>query len=198
MLTDIGSFHLGRSSGGAGRPDVDKFRELLSFLDTSGGSELVTTAGSLVAWLIVAVGCWLGYFLVRQNGQILIRLDAIERELVIARIRTFPEREASAQGAVAVQAETGENGGDDPLLSKSRINRSGLTPGTGAPCFTLPRVDRLGLTVSLSDYEARPFVLVFASADCGPCDILLRKLSQLSPGRGERSIFEVLPQPMFL
>jgi peroxiredoxin len=32
-------------------------------------------------WLLIAVGAWLGYQLVRQNGRILLRLEAIERRL---------------------------------------------------------------------------------------------------------------------
>ena len=40
---------------------------------------LVFTA--LLPWLLLAVGAWLGYQLVRQNGRILLRLEAIERRL---------------------------------------------------------------------------------------------------------------------
>jgi peroxiredoxin len=38
--------------------------------------------GSFLPWLLVAVGAWLGYQLVRQNGRILLRLESIERQLV--------------------------------------------------------------------------------------------------------------------
>src|SRR5262249_58108781 len=37
--------------------------------------------GSVLPWLLIAVGTWLGYQLVRQNGRILLRLEAIERQL---------------------------------------------------------------------------------------------------------------------
>jgi peroxiredoxin len=32
-------------------------------------------------WLLIAIGAWLGYQLVRQNGRIVLRLEAIERRL---------------------------------------------------------------------------------------------------------------------
>jgi peroxiredoxin len=37
--------------------------------------------GSVLPWLLVAVGTWLGYQLVRQNGRILLRLESIEQQL---------------------------------------------------------------------------------------------------------------------
>ena len=35
--------------------------------------------GTVLPWLLIAVGAWLGYQLVRQNGRILLRLEAIEK-----------------------------------------------------------------------------------------------------------------------
>jgi peroxiredoxin len=40
---------------------------------------LVFTA--VLPWLLIAVGVWLGYQLVRQNGRILLRLEAIEKRM---------------------------------------------------------------------------------------------------------------------
>ena len=37
--------------------------------------------GTVLPWLLVGVGVWLGYQLVRQNGRILVRLESIERRL---------------------------------------------------------------------------------------------------------------------
>src|SRR5262245_31499833 len=37
--------------------------------------------GSILPWILVAVGTWLGYQLVRQNGRILLRLEAIDKRL---------------------------------------------------------------------------------------------------------------------
>ena len=37
--------------------------------------------GTVLPWLLLAAGTWLGYQLVRQNGRILLRLEAIEKRL---------------------------------------------------------------------------------------------------------------------
>ena len=37
--------------------------------------------GTVLPWLPIAVGTWIGYQLVRQNGRILLRLESIERRL---------------------------------------------------------------------------------------------------------------------
>src|SRR5262245_10235072 len=37
--------------------------------------------GMVLPWLLVAVGAWLGYQTVRQNGRVLLRLESIERRL---------------------------------------------------------------------------------------------------------------------
>jgi peroxiredoxin len=37
--------------------------------------------GTVLPWLLIAVGAWLGYQLVRQNGRILLRLESIEKQL---------------------------------------------------------------------------------------------------------------------
>ena len=37
--------------------------------------------GTVLPWLLIAVGTWLGYQLVRQNGRILLRLESIEKQL---------------------------------------------------------------------------------------------------------------------
>src|SRR5262245_14953336 len=37
--------------------------------------------GSVLPWLLIAVGAWLGYQLIRQNGRILLRLETIDKRL---------------------------------------------------------------------------------------------------------------------
>jgi hypothetical protein len=32
-------------------------------------------------WLLIGFGCWLGYQLIRQNGRVLLRLEALEQRL---------------------------------------------------------------------------------------------------------------------
>lgn len=117
-------------------------------------------------WLLLGAGVWLGAVMIRQHGRMLLRLDALERELVISRIAQRP------------QSVAGEDVGSVSSLSKSKINRTGLRSGTRAPVFTLPRLDGTG-TTTLSDYAGRPFLLVFASPDCVPCETLMSRLADL-------------------
>ena len=128
------------------------------------------------------VGCVLaGYAVFRQSGRVLLRLQAIEAEL--ASRQTV---EDSPRGRTADD----EHSTDSVAVAGSRINRSGLPPGTPAPDFSLPTIDGSGVR-SLREWKGRPFVLVFASADCGPCDVLTRRLSQLNPNAAAQSILMV-------
>ena len=117
----------------------------------------------VLAWAALALVAWLVYQLLRQNGRTLLRVEALEAEI-----------EKLAAG--------GEHPGPRPFgdrsLAGSRINRNGLTPGTAAPAFTLPRLD--GGELSLSDYAGRRVLLVFSDPDCGPCNLLAPKLERLS------------------
>lgn len=114
-------------------------------------------------WAALAFALWLAYHLLRQNGRTLLRVEALEAELDIL-VSTLEKTGAPALG--------------DRSLAKSRINRNGLTPGTFAPAFTLPRVG--GGQLSLDDYKGRPVLLVFSDPDCGPCDLLAPRLERLT------------------
>src|SRR5437016_277931 len=48
---------------------------------TRRASMNLVTVGIALPWLFVGMGCWLGLQLVRQNGRILLRLEAIENQL---------------------------------------------------------------------------------------------------------------------
>ena len=110
----------------------------------------------ILALAVAAGACWLGVELLRQNGRILARLDALEQE-----------RDERAQTA--------------PSLAKSRIRRNGLSTGEVAPDFTLPRLG--GGDVSLAEFRGRRTLLVFSDPDCAPCNALAPRLEQQSRAR---------------
>jgi peroxiredoxin len=114
------------------------------------------TAAIAVLSVLAAGLCWVVYGLLRQNGRILARLEALEE----------PEAEVPARRQGRVFA--------DRSLSASRINRDGLQPGVAAPAFSLPTVD--GRTIALADYAGRRVLLVFSDPECGPCMELLPRL----------------------
>src|SRR5258705_11902647 len=47
--------------------------------------------GTVLPWLLIAIGTWLANQIVRQNGRILLRLEAIEKQI---RPRAVVQREA--------------------------------------------------------------------------------------------------------
>lgn len=111
-----------------------------------------------LALVFVAFVCWFGYELLKQNGRILRRLEALEEAFADRHVGTDFSRPKSSS------------------LSKSRLKRDGLAPGTPAPDFRLPRVD--GGELSLSEFRGRPVLLVFSDPNCGPCDALAPRLEQ--------------------
>lgn len=128
----------------------------------------------VLTWAAVAFALWLAYHLLRQNGRTLLRVEALEAELDIL---------------VSTLEKTGAPTLGDRSLARSRINRNGLTPGTFAPSFTLPRVD--GGALSLDDYKGRRVLLVFSDPDCGPCDALAPRLEQLAKASADLDVVMV-------
>src|SRR5437868_13967619 len=84
--------------------------------------------GVILIWLILAVGLWLGTQLLRQNGRILLRLDALEAQ--------FKQFSTLARAA-----------------APSEFERPSLPLGSAAPDFALP--DLSGERISLSRYRGR-------------------------------------------
>jgi peroxiredoxin len=128
---------------------------------------MVIALASLVALLslLSVVVCWLLYGLLRQNGRMLIRLEALE---------------------AAVDARPSDREDDhvfaDRSLAGSRINRAGLTAGTNAPAFRLPTIE--GGQVALEDYAGRRLLLVFSDPACAPCTALLPLLEETARRSG--------------
>jgi peroxiredoxin len=114
-------------------------------------------AASVVVVSVLMAGLsWLVYGLLRQNGRVLTRLEALE--------------EAAVDGAWRPQ----ERIFADRSLAASHINRDGLRPGVVAPAFSLPTVD--GRTTALADYAGSRVLLVFSDPECAPCMELLPRL----------------------
>ncbi len=130
--------------------------------------------GMILPWLLVGFGCWLLVQFLRQNGRILLCLEAIEEQL---------EQIADAQeSAPAIR------NGHRPL-SESRLQRDGLPVGTSAPDFRLPRLD--GGELSLSEFRGKPVLLVFSDPHCGPCHALAPDLEQAHRQNGEVQVLMV-------
>jgi peroxiredoxin len=108
--------------------------------------------GTVLPWLLIGVGTWLGSQLVRQNGRILWRLESIDRRLA-RRAATKRRAPRNAPG--------------------------GLPLGSPAPDFELP--DLTGARRKLSDFRGKNLLLVFFNPQCGFCTRMAGDLAALPP-----------------
>jgi peroxiredoxin len=99
----------------------------------------------LIPWMIVALCCWVGYNLVRQNGRILLRLQTLEQQLGQLRLG-IPTAPQAAPAAVVPK---------------------GLPVGSLAPSFEL--ADLRGQQKKLSQWSGRKILLIFFNPQCGFC-----------------------------
>jgi peroxiredoxin len=106
--------------------------------------------GTVLPWLLIAIGTWLVYQLARQNGRILLRLESIEQQ--IGR-RTEPRAGAKRQEA------------------------GGLPVGSAAPDFELP--DLTEVPRKLSEFRGRDVLLIFFNPKCGFCTKMAADLAAL-------------------
>ena len=113
---------------------------------------LVILFGTVFPWVLIAVGGWLGYQLVRQNGRILLRLETIEGHL-----------ESRGESRPAEQ----------------RRKAGGLPITIVAPDFELP--DLTGVRRKLSEFRGRDLLLIFFNPKCGFCSKMAGDLAALPP-----------------
>ncbi len=76
--------------------------------------------GTVLPWLLLGVWTWLGYQLLRQNGRILLRLQAIEQRLASSGTGARRERPALPSGSMAPDFELPDLDGVSHKLSDFR------------------------------------------------------------------------------
>ena len=110
-----------------------------------GGMVSWQTTALIVTAAVIAAQSWFLIELFRQQGQLLLRIDALE-ETQVSRRHTAPTRRHEAEGF-----------------------QGGLSVGTQAPTFNLP--DLAGERVALEHLRAagHPLLLLFTDPGCGPC-----------------------------
>lgn len=132
-------------------------------------SVTVLLIGIVLPWLIVALfvalGAWIGFQLIHQNGRLLARLESLEQRLVQLQAPsglvpgTFPAAMEPAAFA------------PEPSLP------AGLPIGSPAPEFELP--DLNGERRSLADFRGKKLLLVFFNPGCGFCTQMAPDLASL-------------------
>ncbi len=118
-------------------------------------SRMLIALGMGLPWLVLTFGAWVGLQLVRQNGQILSRLEAIE-----ARVRS------------PGQAAGPRSGGTQ-----------GLPIGTVAPDFMLPNLS--GVPRGLSEFRGQNVLMLFFNPSCGYCTKMVPDLAALTAHVGK-------------
>jgi peroxiredoxin len=122
------------------------------------GQVVWSVLGVVLPLLLMAFGFWVVQQLIKQNGRILLRLEAIEAKL----------------GEIAAGAQRA--GGAAPAPAEAAPQ--GLAVGSPAPAFELP--DLSGKVRSLAEFRGRRVLFVFFGPRCGFCIDMLPKLAALS------------------
>jgi hypothetical protein len=76
--------------------------------------------GTVLPWLLIAIGTWLGSELVRQNGRILLRLESIDNRLAPRAAAKPKEPGGLSMGALAPDFELPDLAGVRRRLSEFR------------------------------------------------------------------------------
>jgi methylamine dehydrogenase accessory protein MauD len=124
----------------------------LSWLTELNAIELMTFGVAVVTLLVCAGLGWFAWNLLRQQGRLLLRIEALEQHLD----HDADPAEAAAHATV-------------PAL--------GLPIGSAAPKFGLPRVDGELVTLEALRAGGKPVVLLFTDPDCGACLALLPEVA---------------------
>jgi peroxiredoxin len=142
--------------------------------------------------------------LLQQNGRMLLRMEALEKQLKEIESNERPtglptgrpaasasndadqgdgtNRESDLDQSLLTSAPTTDaqsrtNRFGNRSLANSKIKRDGLKTGTPAPEFRLPRLD--GGELALSELRGKLVLLVFSSPNCGPCSALAPELEKV-------------------
>lgn len=130
--------------------------------------------GTVLSWLLVGLGCWLAWHLLHQNGRLLLRLEALEQRLEEMEFGNAGESPESPIDSATPDDRAARF--NSRSVARSRINRNGLTAGTLAPDFRLPRLD--GGEFWLQAQRGHRVLLVFSDPHCDPCTALAPELEQ--------------------
>jgi uncharacterized membrane protein YphA (DoxX/SURF4 family)/peroxiredoxin len=103
----------------------------------------------LVGGALIGALAWVCFELLRQQGRLLLRIEALEQSV------------------------------DDAGLSRSvsAAPSAGLPVGTDAPDFSLPSMHDGHVSLGSLVERGRPLMLVFSDPACGPCTALLPELA---------------------
>ena len=143
VLAAVAGFVLWEGYDGTGPSAV-------AWLGALSAAQLLGLLGGVVVLALLAGQWWFLVHLLRQNGRLLVRLEALEATL--------------AEGGSAVAPS--ENG--TPVHQAE-----GLPVGSTAPEFSLSGLHGETLTLEALRSSGKPVMALFTDPNCGPCNALL-------------------------
>jgi peroxiredoxin len=116
--------------------------------------QLILAGGAVVLGLLVGQW-WFLLHLLRQNGRLLVRIEALE-----------------ARPASGIVPEPSPNG------TQHAQPVAGLPVGSEAPSFHLDGLHGETLTLDSVRSSGKPVVLLFTDPNCGPCNVVLPEIGR--------------------
>jgi thiol-disulfide isomerase/thioredoxin len=127
----------------------------ISWLGALSTAQLLALVGGVLVLALLAGQWWFLVHLLRQNGRLLVRLEAVEASLATDDSVVGP----SQNGSPLHQAE-------------------GLPVGSVAPQFRLSGLYGESLTLDALRSSGKPLMMLFTDPGCGPCNALLPEVGR--------------------
>jgi peroxiredoxin/uncharacterized membrane protein YphA (DoxX/SURF4 family) len=132
-------------------------------------SQRVEVLVGLMVLVLLFAGGWVLVHVLRQQGRLLLRIEALEAQLAASSMapQSIPTGDAAS-----------------PV--------TGLPVGTPAPSFALPTLS--GETTTLQALRAlgKPVVLIFSDPGCGPCTALLPEIGRWQRERATKLVVALI------
>jgi peroxiredoxin len=148
VLAAIAGFVLWGSYGGGAGPSA------LAWLGALTTAQLLGLLGGVLVLALLAAQWWFLVHLLRQNGRLLVRLEALEASL--------------ASGGSVAQSANG-----------TPVNQAeGLPVGSEAPQFSLSGLYGETFTLEALRAPGKPVMMLFTDPGCGPCNAMLPEVGR--------------------
>src|SRR5215204_913629 len=128
----------------------------ISWLGALSAAQLLALLGGVLVLSLLAGQWWFLVHLLRQNGRLLVRLEAVEATL----------------------AEGGSVVGPSQNGTPVRQVAEGLPVGSEAPHFSLSGLYGESLTLDTLRSSGKPLMLLFTDPGCGPCNAMLPEVGR--------------------
>jgi peroxiredoxin len=148
-LAAVAGFILWEGNYGGAGPSA------LSWVGALSATQLLGLLGGVLVLALLAGQWWFLVHLLRQNGRLLVRLEALEESI-------------GAGGGIVAPSQNGS-----PLHQAE-----GLPVGSAAPDFSLSGLHGETLTLDALRSSGKPVMMLFTDPGCGPCNAMLPEVSR--------------------